>query len=68
MGTQHTLPQNDPHDALIILKIHKWGRKFFQKKFAHWLRLLSAKVRPGGQLRGLYFLCFSNIFEFSTKF
>ena len=36
VGTpQHTLPQNDPHDALIILNIHKWGTKTFQKKFAH---------------------------------
>ena len=31
--------------------------------------LPSAKVRPGGQVRGeKNFLCFSNIFEFSTKF
>ena len=29
----------DPHDAVIILNTHKWGEKFFQKKFGHQLRL-----------------------------
>ena len=32
---QHTLPQHDPHDALIIWNIHKWDKKNFQKKIAH---------------------------------
>ena len=50
LGTPTYIPQNDPHDALIILNIHKWGENFFQKKFAHWLRLPSAKVRPGGRV------------------
>ena len=31
MDTPTHMPQNDPHDALIILNIHKWGKKFFQK-------------------------------------
>ena len=66
---QHTLPQNDPHDALIIWNIHNWGKKSFQKKFAHLLRLPSAKVQPGGQVRGAnLFLCFSPILEFSINF
>ena len=28
VGTPAYMPQNEPHDALIILNIHKWG-KFF---------------------------------------
>ena len=32
VGTPTYIPQNDPHDALIILNIHKWGTKDFQKK------------------------------------
>ena len=43
------IPQNDPRDTLFILNTHNWG-KFFQKKFAHQLRLPSAKVRPGGRV------------------
>ena len=31
MGTPTYIPQNDPHDALIILNIHKWGKKVFQE-------------------------------------
>ena len=34
VGTPTYIPQNDPHDALIILNIHKWGKNFFQKKFS----------------------------------
>ena len=29
VGTPIYLPQNDPHDALIILNIHNWGKNFF---------------------------------------
>ena len=43
------MPQNDPHDALIILNIHNWGKNF-SKKIAHQLRLPSAKVRPRGRV------------------
>ena len=32
MGTPKYIAQNDPHDALIILNMHKWGKTFFQKK------------------------------------
>ena len=35
VGTPTYIPQNDPHDTLIILNIHNWGKKIFQKKFAH---------------------------------
>ena len=31
VGTPTYIPQNDLHDALIILNIHKWGKTFFQK-------------------------------------
>ena len=48
-GTPTYIPQNDPHDTLIILNIHNWGKKF-SKKFAHQLRLPSAKVRPRGRV------------------
>ena len=36
MGIPTYMPQNDPHDALIILNIHNWG-KIFSKKIAHQL-------------------------------
>ena len=35
LGTPTYIPQNEPHDALIILNIHNWSKKKFQKKFAH---------------------------------
>ena len=56
MGTPTHIPQNDPHDALIILNIHNWGKKF-SKKFAHQLGLPSAKVRRGGQIRVKILFC-----------
>ena len=31
MGTPTYIPQNDPHDTLIILNMHKWGKKNFKK-------------------------------------
>ena len=31
VGTPTYIPQNDPHDTLIILNMHKWGKIFFQK-------------------------------------
>ena len=30
VGTTYK-PQNDPHDALIVLNIHNWGKIFFRK-------------------------------------
>ena len=56
MGTPIYIPQNDLHDALIILNIHNWG-KFFSKKFANQLRLPLAKVRPGGRVGVKIFFC-----------
>ena len=49
VGTPTYIPQNDPHDTLIILNMHKLG-KIFSKKIAHQLRLPSAKVRPRGRV------------------
>ena len=61
-GTPTYIPQNDLHDALIILNIHKWGLNIFQKKIAHQLRLPSAKIQPGGGVGGRtpFFVFFSH--------
>ena len=50
VGTPTYLSQNDPHDTLIILNMHKWGKNIFKRKIAHQLRLPSAKVQPGGRV------------------
>ena len=52
VGTPKYISQNDPHDVLVILNIHKWGNKNLLNKFAHQLRLPSAKVRPRGWVEG----------------
>ena len=52
VGTPTYKPPHDPHDALIILNI-----QFFKKKFAHQLRLPSAKVRPRGRVGVKIFFC-----------
>ena len=57
VGTPTYIPQNDPHDALIILNMHKWVQEILQKKNAHKLRLPSAKVRPGGWVGVKMFFC-----------
>ena len=31
VGTPIYIPQNDPHDTLIIFNTHKWGKKFLKK-------------------------------------
>ena len=31
MGTPTYIPQNDPHDTLIVLNIYNWGKKIFKK-------------------------------------
>ena len=31
MGTPIYIPQNDPHDALIILNIREWSKNLFRK-------------------------------------
>ena len=32
MGTPTYIPQNDPHDTLIVVNMHKEGKIFFKKK------------------------------------
>ena len=55
------IPQNVPHDTLIILNMHNWGKNF-SKKFAHQLRLPSAQVRPGGRVGVKILFCASQPF------
>ena len=68
VGTTTYTPQNDPHDTLILLNIHKWGKKFFSKN----LPISSGSHQPRSALEvtsGVKIsLCFSPIFEISTKF
>ena len=42
VDTPTHIPQNDPHNMLIILNIHKWGEIFFKK---------NCKVRPRGWVK-----------------
>ena len=63
MGTPTYIPQNDPHDTLIILNMHKWGKKIFKNK----LPISQGPARRSGRGQNP-FLRFSAIFEFSTKF
>ena len=65
VGTPTYIPQNDPHDTLIILNMHKWGKTNFKKN----LPINSGSHQPRSDGQGQNpFLCFSAIFEFSTKF
>ena len=58
VGTPTYIPQNDPHDALIILNIHDWDKKFFQKNLPiNSGSLPSAKVRPRGRVGGKILFC-----------
>ena len=69
VGTPTYRPQNDPHDVLIILKIHDWGKKKSRKNLPINSDSPLAKVQPGGRVGGQKcFLWFSPIFELSTKF
>ena len=56
VGTPPYILGNDPHDTMIILNMHKWG-KIFSKKIAHQLRLPSAKVQPEGRVGVKSFFC-----------
>ena len=68
VGTPTYIPQNDPHDTLIILNMHKWGKKFFKKICPSTQAPISqGPTRRPGQGQNP-FLCFSAIFEFSIKF
>ena len=68
MGTPTYIPQNDPHDALIILNIHNWDKKFFQKKLPINFGSHQPRSDPEVGSGQNPFVCFSSIFEFSTKF
>ena len=49
VGTPTYIPQNDPHDALIVLIIHKWGEKFSKENCASTQAPI-CQVRPGGRV------------------
>ena len=67
VGTPTYIPQNDPHDALIILNMHKWGKKFSKKNCPSTQAPISqGPTRRPGPVQNP-FLCFSAIFEFSTN-
>ena len=69
MGTPTYKPQNDAHDALIILNIHKWGKNVFQKNLPTTSNSHLSRSDPEVRSESkIVFLCFSSIFEFSTKF
>ena len=65
VGTPIYIPQNDPHDALIILNIHKCGKDFFKKKYPSasgknkqtgscpWVPIFSAPPPPSTTILGL---------------
>ena len=68
VATPTYIPQNDPHDTLIILNMHKWGKNFSKKICPSTQAPISQGPthRPGRGQNPL--LCLSAIFEFSTKF
>ena len=68
MGTPTYITQHDPHDTLIILNIHKWVKKNFQINLPISSGSHQPRSDPEVRSRVKFFLCFSNIFEFSTKF
>ena len=49
VGTPTYIPQNDPHDTLIILNIHNWCKKN-SKKIAHENQ--APRIHIGGQPPG----------------
>ena len=68
MGTPTYVPQNDPHDTLIILNMHKWVKVVFKKICPSTQAPISqGPTRRLGRGQNP-FLCFSSIFDFSTKF
>ena len=56
MGTPTHIPQNDPHDALIILNIHNWGTKVFQKNLP--ISSGSHQPRSDPEVRSIFFCVF----------
>ena len=59
MGTPTYVPQNDPHDALINLNIHKWGKKFFRKNLpigsGSYQPRSDLEVRSGVKKKSVFF-------------
>ena len=53
VDTPTYIPQNDPHDALIIWNIHNWGKKFFRKNFP----ISSGSHQPRSRSGVKFFLC-----------
>ena len=68
MGTPTYVPQNDPHDALIILNIHNSGKQNFRKNLPISSGSHQPTSNPEVRSGSKFFLCFSPIFKFSTKF
>ena len=67
VGNLTQIPQNDPHDALIILIVHnreKLLRKNLPFSSDSHQPTRDVEVRLGSN----FFVYFSPIFEFSTKF
>ena len=62
VGTPTYIPQNDPHETLIILNVHNWGRKIFQKNLP--INLGSHQPRSGPEvgLGSKYFFVFLTSF------
>ena len=57
VGIPTYTPHNDPHDPLIMLNIHKWGKNLF--------KTISSGSHPPRSSQEVG--CFSAAFEFSTK-
>ena len=61
------IPQNDPHNALIIWNIHKWSEIFLKKNCRSTQAPMSqGSTRRSGR-KSKCFLCFSCILEFLRK-
>ena len=67
VGTPTYVPQNDPHDALIILNIHNWGKQNFSENICPLAQApISQGLTRGSGQGSKLFLCFPSIFGFST--
>ena len=51
VGTPTYIPQNDPHDTLIILNIHRWMGNFFRIFFTPPVYIQMISVSWGSFLR-----------------
>ena len=54
MGTPTSKPQNDPHDALIILNIHKWGKNVFKKNVPISSGFHQPRIQRSGQGQNVF--------------